>query len=392
MHEFPPRPEDQVTLANWRTEPFNRWGFQHVREIVASADIPNDPDQVRALDSAPVDFADLAIPGRGGDIGLQEYLDKTVSDGFVVLHRGQVVQEYFAHGMTARTPHILMSVSKSMLGLLAGVLIERGVLDAEALATDYVPELAGTAYVGATIRHLLDMRVGVEFDEDYLITEGPIIDYRKATNWNPPEPGDAPTDLRSFYAKLTVSDGAHQGRFHYVSPNTDLLAWIIERAAGRRYADLFAELIWQPMGAECSAYITVDRLGAPRAAGGMCMTTRDLARVGQLLIDGGRRGDVQIVPQGWIDDLATAGDHDAWNVGDFVAHFPDLPIRYRSKWYTLDGASPMQFCLGIHGQYLFVDRANDVVIAKQSSRGLPLDDDDENLTIRAAVAIRDYLV
>ncbi len=391
MNEFPPHAGEQVTLANWRTSPFCQWGFQHVREIVPSADIANDPDNVHPLDAVPTNLADFRVEADDGAIDLDAYLDMTVTDGFVVLHRGRIVAEQYAHGMTAQTPHILMSVSKSMLGLLAGILIDRGILDDQALATDYVPELAGTAYVGATVRHLLDMRAGVEFNEDYLITTGPIIDYRKATNWNPLEAGDTPSDLRSFFSQLSQSDGPHDGRFHYVSPNTDLMAWIIERAAGQRYADLMSELLWRPMGAASSAYITVDRLGAPRAAGGMCMTTRDLARVGQLLVDGGRRGEEQIVPQAWVDDLSDGGDAAAWNRGDFVEHFPDLPIRYRSKWYTLDGASPILFCLGIHGQYLFVDRANQVVIAKHSSRGTPLEDAHETLTIRMAAALRDFL-
>ncbi len=391
MDEFPPHAGEQVTLANWRTSPFCQWGFQHVREIVPSADIANDPDNVRPLDAAPANLADFSVETDDGAISLDTYLDRTVTDGFVVLHRGRIVAEQYAHGMTAQTPHILMSVSKSMLGLLAGILIERGILDDQALASDYLPELAGTAYVGATVRHLLDMRAGIEFNEDYLITTGPIIDYRKATNWNPLDAGDTPSDLRSFFAQLRQSDGPHDGRFHYVSPNTDLMAWIIERAAGRRYADLMSELLWRPMGAASNAYITVDRLGAPRAAGGMCMTTRDLARVGQLLVDGGRRGEEQIVPQAWIDDLSAGGDAQAWNRGDFVEHFSDLPIRYRSKWYTLDGASPILFCLGIHGQYLFVDRAKQVVIAKHSSRGTPLEDAHEMLTLRTAAALCDFL-
>jgi hypothetical protein len=153
--------------------------------------------------------------------------------------------------------------------------------------TDVIPEVAGTAYQGATIRHLLDMRAGVAFDEDYLATSGPIVAYRKAANWNPLEPDDTPSDLRSFYREMTKSAGPHGGPFNYVSPNTDLLGWVIERATGERYADLMAELLWKPMGAARSAYITVDRLGAPRCAGGVCTTVRDLARVGQLMVDAG---------------------------------------------------------------------------------------------------------
>ncbi len=130
-----------------------------------------------------------------------------------------------------------MSVSKSLLGLVAGVLAASGELEPDRKVTDLVPEVGGTAYEGATIRHLLDMRSGVAFDEDYLATSGAIIAYRKATNWVPLDPGEAPSDLRSFYRAMTERDGPHGGRFHYVSPNTDLLGWVVERATGRRYAN-----------------------------------------------------------------------------------------------------------------------------------------------------------
>ena len=90
-----------------------------------------------------------------------------------------------------------MSVSKSMLGLLCGS-AELGPRRRSAQVTDIVPELAGTAYRGATVRHLLDMRAGIALDEDYLATSGPIVEYRKSTGWNPLGPGEAPSDLHSF--------------------------------------------------------------------------------------------------------------------------------------------------------------------------------------------------
>jgi CubicO group peptidase (beta-lactamase class C family) len=391
MHLFPASTETQVTLANWRTSPFNQWAFHHVREVVPSADIAHNPANILALENNPVDFSSLSLKSDGQSIGLPDYLEQTATDGFVVLHKGHVVSEHYRNGMTSGTPHILMSVSKSMLGLLAGILIDKQVLDETKLVTDYLPELADTAYAGAIVRNLLDMRAGVEFDEDYLITSGPIIEYRKSTNWNPLGPGDKPSDLRHFFESLTTSDGSHGERFHYVSPNTDMLAWVIERAAGQRYADLMSDHLWQPMGAGTSAYITVDRLGAPRAAGGMCVTTRDLARVGQLLVNNGRHGENQVIPEAWIDDLETGGDREAWQTGDFVDHFPGLEIRYRSKWYALHEQDPILFCLGIHGQYLFVDRINDIVVAKHSSRGAPSDDADGQLIIQTVLAIRDLL-
>ncbi len=186
---------------------------------------------------------------------------KTDSDAVVVLHKDKLVHETYRNGMTWQDPHILMSVSKSMLGLVAGTLVERGELAENDLVTKYVPELANTAYAGAKVRDLLDMRAGVLFEEDYLATDGPIIDYRFAANWNPVPKDYVASDLRSFMSLLTRSDGPHGGRFHYVSPNTDLLAWVFERATGIRYAELVSERLWRPLGAEAAGYITVDRIG-----------------------------------------------------------------------------------------------------------------------------------
>lgn len=390
MQGFPPPPHGQVTLANWRTPPFHRWAFQHVREVVPTADIANDPDHVWALPSAPVDLGGLAVGHGGQELGFADFLEATDTDAIVILHRGRIAAEVYANGMTRGTPHILMSVSKSILGVVAGILADRGILDPAQPVTRLVPELAGTAYEGAAVANLLDMRVGVAFDEDYLATTGPIIAYRKAQNWNPPEPGDKPSDLRAFFATLTAADGPHGGRFHYVSPNTDLLAWVIERACGRRYADVVSEFLWQPMGAGRSAYITVDRLGAPRGAGGVCTTALDLARLGQLIVQDGRRDGVQVIPEAWIEDIAGTGDAAAWDRGSFAGYFPGLPMHYRSKWYVLNGPSPMLFALGVNGQNLFVDRARQLVIAKFSSQDLPMDADRIRLTTSGIAAIRRY--
>jgi CubicO group peptidase (beta-lactamase class C family) len=392
MRGFPPAPSGQVTLANWRTSPFAHWAFHHVREIVPSADIPNDPRTALEFPSAPLDIGMLRIDRDGQPaLSLDEFLDETEADGLVIVHRGQIVFERYANGMTAESPHILMSVSKSLLGLVVGVLADRGDVEADRPVTDVIPEVAGTAYQGATIRHLLDMRAGVAFDEDYLATSGPIVAYRKAASWNPLQSGDIPTDLRSFYREMTKSAGPHGGLFNYVSPNTDLLGWVIERATGERYADLLSQLLWKPMGAARSAYITVDRLGAPRCAGGVCATVRDLARVGQLIVEGGTRGGRRIVPEGWIADIERNGDPAAWAAGSFSSYYPGLPLRYRSQWYVLPGGAPMVFGLGIHGQNLFVDRRRRIVIAKVSSQALPLDAGRIALTMRAVSRITELL-
>lgn len=370
--------QERTTLANWRTAPHNRWAFHHVRELIPTADIPNDARRIRELPAGKRDLEIRVEPDAGEPLTLAQFLEETQTDGFVVLHRGRLLFEHYGSGMTPDTPHILMSVSKSMLGLLMGQLG----IDVERPIVDVLPQIKDTAYRGATIRHLLDMRAGVAFEEDYLTTSGPIVDYRKATGWNPLGPGEAPSDLHSFYHVLKKDDGPHGGRFHYISPNTDLLGWVIEAATGRRYADLMSEHLWRRIGAERSAYITVDRYGAPRCAGGMCVTVRDLARVGQWMLEN---------PSPWIEDMEKNGEPKAWDAGSFTEYYPGLPIKYRSKWYVVEGEAPLLFGMGIHGQNLFVDRKNQVVIAKVSSQAMPLDAARIGLTMRAVSQLRKCL-
>jgi len=390
MSGFPSPQADQVSLENWRTAPYSKWAFHHVREIIPSADVPNAPGDVWKLLSEPKKLGAFRFEHGGKPYGLDKFLDETDTDGLVILHRGKVILECYGNGMTSHTPHILMSVSKSLTAVVAGILIAQGRLDPDQRVVSIVPELEGSAYSGATVRHVLDMRVGLDFDEDYLATSGPIVEYRKSTNWNPLGPGERPSDLRTYLATLKNRSGPDGGPFHYVSTNTDLLGWILERASGVRFADLLSTLLWKPMGAQCAAYITVDRLGAPRCAGGICTTTMDLARVGQLIVQNGRRDDAPIIPGSWIEDVMAGGDPAAWAAGDLISYFGDRPMHYRNQWYVLRGRD-IALGLGVYGQNLFVDRANRLVIAKVSAQAPPLNRDLIDLTITFVEAMSDHL-
>lgn len=390
MSGFPSAEADQVTLANWRTAPYMKWAFQHVREIVPSADIPDAAGDVWKLESEPTDLSSFRFAHGGKQYSIDHFVDETDTDGLVILRRGKVILERYGNGMTSNTPHILMSVSKSLTAIVAGILVAQGKLDPDQEVVSIIPELKESVYSGATVRHVLDMRVGLDFDEDYRATSGPIVEYRKSTNWNPLAPGERPSDLRTYLASLKQRNGPDGGPFHYVSTNTDLLGWILERASGIRFADLMSTLLWKPMGAQCSAYVTVDRLGAPRCAGGICTTTMDLARIGQLIVQNGRRNDAQIIPARWIEDMLGGGDPKAWAAGDMIAYFGDRKMHYRNKWYVLRD-SDIAFGLGVYGQNLFVDRANEVVVAKVSSQPPPLDRDLIDLTIGFVEALRGHL-
>ena len=136
MTGFPPPDSAQVTLANWRTAPFNRWGFQHVREIIPSADIANACHDVWTLPSVMADFSEFSFEYQGKRFGFDTFLAASATDGIHVLHRGSCIAEIYRHGMTKRTPHILMSVSKSLLGIIAGILVAKGDLDPDQLLAD----------------------------------------------------------------------------------------------------------------------------------------------------------------------------------------------------------------------------------------------------------------
>lgn len=391
MTGFPPLPEHLVTLANWRKPPFNRWSFHHVRELVPSANIRSGLDPA-LLPQGEADLHAFEIFHDGQRLDLQGWLDNTFTDSIVILNKGELVYENYSEGQDAETQHIWMSVSKSVLGLIAGILSAGGDLKTDRLVTDYIPEVLGTAFEGATVRDLLDMRVGILFEEDYAATGGAMIAYRKSHLWDPLEVGETPTDMRSFFKTLCSRDGLHGSSFHYVSPNTDLLGWLIERASGTRYSDLVSELLWKPLGAGTDAYITVDRLGAPRCAGGLCATPRDMALLGRLFATGGTNAEGrQIVPEAWLSDILTNGDAQAWLEGDFYELFSRADMHYRSKWYVLRGSRPLIFGLGVFGQNLFIDPVADLVVAKASSQPLALDEGYNSLTMAGVAELRRLL-
>jgi CubicO group peptidase (beta-lactamase class C family) len=381
-----------ANLSNWRTLPFSRWAFQNVGEIIPCAGIECAPGNSQPLAFEPRSLDCFRLASQNGSVlSLTQFQATTATDALVVLLDGKVVYEFYDHGMTQHTPHILMSASKSIVGLLIGILQRDNAIDLEAQVADLLPEIADTAYRGATLRQLLDMRAGVVFDADELRT------YQAATGWDPVAIGERPTDLRWFFANTVGSANPHGGPFRYLSANTDLVGWAIERATGKRFAALVSELICKPMGAEHGASITLDRKssngqGLPRCTGGICATARDLARIGQLMVQGGRRADQAIIPSEWIDDIVQNGDRQAWSDGEWAKLLAYRSMSYRSGWYVIDDAPKMLFAMGIHGQNLFVDRANRLVIAKLSSQGAPIDLPAWTLTHRAVAEIRRCLL
>lgn len=368
MSGFPPTQESLVTLATWQEEPNVRWAFRHMREIMPTQPIPADRPTTRALDAASTPSA-LAAPLTrldGTSATAEDVFASTWTDALLVLQDGKIVDERYYAGMTEQTPHLLMSVSKSIVGCVAGILTDRGLLDPAARVTTYVPEATTSGYDGARVRHLLDMRTGVAFRETYTALDAEVRVMERSMGWRP-RLDDDPVGIYEYLTTLGTAAG-HGGPFTYRSADTDMLGWVCERASGTRMADLISTLLWVPMGAEQDAEITCDPVGSAVHDGGVSAVARDVARFGQLILDGGRVDGRPVVPAGWLLD----------------AHNPEAEVReafaqtesesvlpggwYRNKFWFVPGRHGTALvCLGIHGQMVYVNRATGTVGVKLSS-------------------------
>lgn len=156
-------------------------------------------------------------------------------------------------------------------------------------------------------------------------------------------------------------------------------------AVGRSFAALLSELVWQPVGAEAAAVVTVDREGTARTAGGLCVLPRDLARFGEMMRRDGAAQGREVVPAWWVSDIRAGGDAGPWLRGGMSYLLP--AGRYRSQWYQVGNASGAFCAIGIHGQWLWIDPAREVVIAKVSAQPDPISDAIDLVLIRAFDAL-----
>jgi CubicO group peptidase (beta-lactamase class C family) len=381
-----------VTLANWQDPPYNRWAFQHVRELIPTARIDRGTGPARRLQRGDHEVDGISFRFADRELTVAQLLAASDTDGFLVAHRGRIIAEQYFNGMTPDTPHLLMSVSKSVTSTIVGVLAGRGVLDPDGPVTDIVPELASTSFSGATVRQLLDMRAGTRFDENYADPNSDVAAYERIYLWRPLNGEPLAADDALGYFGTLVNDGPHGGPFRYRSILTDVLAWVIERAAGERLHELISRELWQPMGAEFDADITVDGRGNPLADGGISATLRDLGRFGQLFLDQGRVGRRQIVPAGWIDDTVRGAPDGAaaFVAGDNPSGY--LPgSHYRNCWWVRDPALPFFHASGINGQHVFVHVPSRTVVVKLSTWPVALSARLHGQTVACVLAIVDAL-
>jgi CubicO group peptidase (beta-lactamase class C family) len=385
-----------ITGANWYWGPGNRWSYRNTRRIFPNAEIRRESGPVAKLDYAIMDIIDgisFKHPTTGAVMTIPEMYSATDTDAFLVLKDGKIVTERYFNGMTPEDQHILMSVSKSVLGSLTGIIVAQGRLDPEALVTHYIPELKGSAYEGATVRNLLDMSVGVNFDENYSSKTSDLYRLDEAAGWVPRGPS-ADGGLHKYLSTLTKRLGAHGSAFRYASPHADAMAWVLERATNTDYAELLSKELWSKLGAERDAFVLLDGFQAAYSDPGLNMTLRDLGRFAQMMLQNGVYNGQRIVPEEWIQDIRHGGDSQAWKNGPA---YSSLSKRagykngsYRSFWYVADPQLGRYSAIGLAGQLIVIDPATSTVIVKFSSHSTPAGDKQE-VEYAAAAAIVDAL-
>jgi CubicO group peptidase (beta-lactamase class C family) len=344
------------------------------------------------LPSSPRELEEASVAGGDGRRWTAgEWLAATETDAVLVLHRGTIVFERYFGGMAPATPHMYQSVSKSVGACVAARLIERGLFTADSQLTDLVPELAGSGYEGATVRHLLDMRVGVRFSEEYDDQDSEIARLDRLYGVRPSRSDDEPGSSYEFAAE-TAGEGEHGGAFHYVSLNLQVLGWVMERATGTPLPELIGRELWSELGTEHDAYIALDGAGSAQLEGGFCSSLRDLARFGLMLCRGGKAEARQVVPARWIDDTERGGDREAFAAAGIPeSQYLPEPSYRNNFWVAAPPGSAVFMGVGIFGQFLYVNRAAQLVVAKFATQ--PTFDDALLLAhdFRAAESLADAL-
>jgi CubicO group peptidase (beta-lactamase class C family) len=292
----------------------------------------------------------------------------TATDGWAVAYRGSLVAEEYLDGLAAQTRHLLFSVSKSLVAAVAGALHGAGAIELDAPVTEYVPALANCGYAGATVRHLLDMRSGIAFSDNYLHPTAEIHVLDESMGWAPRSRPEGPATLRDFLLALRQKS-AHGGPFEYRSCETDVLGWICEVAGGQRMPELMSELLWSRLGAQCDATIGVDTDGTGLFDGGINACLTDMIRFGSLFLhDGVSLTGQQVVPAAWIADTLDGGPDSRQAFADSPDDTQMPGGMYRNQvWFPYPGSNVV-LCQGMCGQMIYVNRAAELVAAKLSTQ------------------------
>ena len=366
--------EAAYSSANWNQPPHNRHSFQHMSALFATQTIQRSTKSAMTFEYALEDTSQLTYPvSKGATEPLQHFLDSTFTDAFLVLKEGVIVTEEYRNNMRDNTQHLLNSVSKSFVGMLAGIAVEDGLLDTSKYVSAYLPELANSAFSETTVQRALDMTAAVAYSEDYDQPKDDFWHEAAVVGWRPDLQSDSsPRSLIDYCKERSQTEQGEGERFHYRTVLTNLCTAVIERATNTPFCEFFAQRLWQPLGPEQDANVVVDPTGLPYMGAGMSACARDLARFGEMLRNDGFYNDQQILPASWVRDTRLGNDElrELFAASDYHGL---LPNGHYTNQVWADRESDEIMCIGIHGQTIYIHRSKQLVCVKLSSHPYPTD-------------------
>jgi CubicO group peptidase (beta-lactamase class C family) len=357
------------TVDNWGYPPQNRRSFQNVQSLFPTARLGRGPGSAATFSHDSKDIVNITYEGSGGsERNVQQMLGDGYTDAFLVVKHNAILYEQYFNGMAADSFHLLNSVTKSFVGMLAGIQIAKGLIRETELVTQHIPELIGTAFSGSTIRHLLDMTAAPKYGEDYADPNADFWHEAAVVGWRPKlRTKESAATLLEHATTLTESEQLDGEKYHYRTVLTNVLGMVLERAAPGSLQHQLQNEIWQKLGPEQDAVIVVDSAGFPYVGAGMNSCARDLARFGQMIIQQGKYNGAQIVPANWIDDTRHANDQARVNFAesDYGAMFPGG--HYRNQIWVENAEDGILVAIGIHGQIIYMNMKKQLVIVKLST-------------------------
>lgn len=369
MQGFPPPPEKLIMQpeTDFFSFPKLRWTVCHIRELMPTKRVsrglgPLIPFEY-AIDDA-IDAVTFMPLGGGESMTWKESLSVNFTDGILILHKGRVVYEKYAGCLDEAGKHAAMSMTKSITGLLAEILVAEGRLDDTVKVSAIIPELKDSGFGSATVREVMDMTTALDFSEDYSDPNADVWMYSKAASPLPKPEGYQGPNGYFEYLQSVSQEGVHGEAFGYRTINSDALGWILSRVTGKDFAHLLSERIWSRMGAEQDGYMTVDAKGTPFAGGGLSAGLRDLGRIGLLMLGEGEINGQRLFPKEVVQSIRAGGDKVAFTKADYKTLEGG---SYRSMWWVFHDEHGAFAARGVHGQTIYVDPTAEMVIVRFSS-------------------------
>ncbi|MCX6478931.1 MAG: serine hydrolase [Mycobacterium sp.] len=397
MEGFPPPPDKRVDRSNaLMMGPYNRWAYLHMRTVFPSAPIRTSatPRPI-PLEADPSIGALSVFRADGTTTDFATFLRETYTDALLVATPDRLVYEHYSNGMHAAQPHQMMSVTKSFAGLFALIAAADGLLDEAAPVITVVPELAASsAFADATIGQVLDMVNSMDFSEDYADPTSGITRYGQALGWLESAAGQPAESLYDFLVTLAKNPAHDHGEiFCYQTPKTDVVNWITNRATGTSFQDQMSQVLWTRLGTEAETYVLLDRFGTLVAGGGLNAAPRDLMRFAMMMLNDGVVDGQRIVAADIIDTLERGGSREAFSRGpEAVGAWAGGDWSYRAQWWIrhTPGHEAIS-AIGVHGQWIYIDRRRNIAIIKQSSQPVSSDPATDAFVLNAFDAVIKHL-